>query len=602
MSLTKGIQNQKQDLCTLEKFFKDFEYETPNYQRAYKWGKEQIDFFFEDIDELLEKNIELIENDDNNFFQLYFGSVMLTKDKDISNKFKIIDGQQRCITFILLLSAIKEKIKDELEKLPSRGQADSEESKKAETTFRNIKDLLFKKKISLTGASSGNKLKIHLFNTNDMKFLEKLVALSDITVSLRGNRIARNYELVKSGLNELLTKHYFRSQISCLERLNFIYDQIVNNIYLLTMTLNNEMEAFAIFESLNNKGLDLTPFDLINGFVETKLKNNKTLEEEWSKQILNYLGNGVPLDNYIFYWWQSIGKDTPQIELFNEIKKYINNGNEEKHIKEILNSFDLLYKFLNAQTFISQYFLLLKRKKIIPLYLALKNKNYTDEEINIFLTKVIKYSMIEMNLRGKSPGIFQYKAKSILRTVLDNNIKLTFEKVVSMNADIKNDIDTYDKKIFATIIDGGINDDQFMKCLYYMIIEKETKNDIVKPDFANIDIEHLFPQTPDKKWYEQSEWAKFEKKENEEEKIRFINMLGNMVLLNNKLNRQIQNSYIVDKKTKIDEKLPTTYFEKHSWAKVDYRNFNSDYIKARTKEVVKTIIEIGVFDFVKFGE
>ena len=62
MSLTKGLQDQRQQILNLKSFFGDKEFETPAYQRSYKWKKEQIEDFFSSLSELLAINIGKQEN------------------------------------------------------------------------------------------------------------------------------------------------------------------------------------------------------------------------------------------------------------------------------------------------------------------------------------------------------------------------------------------------------------------------------------------------------------------------------------------------------------------------------------------------------------
>ena len=67
----------------------------PEYQRAYSWGIENCDKLWQDILDYSNSDIE------ENYF---FGTIIINCQAD-DKEYCLIDGQQRTITFILLLKA-----------------------------------------------------------------------------------------------------------------------------------------------------------------------------------------------------------------------------------------------------------------------------------------------------------------------------------------------------------------------------------------------------------------------------------------------------------------------------------------------------------------
>jgi uncharacterized protein with ParB-like and HNH nuclease domain len=79
----------------------------PFFQRGYAWEKRQWDALFQDIEEQILNEADDIE--DIKKYELFFGSIVVAKMDDSTEKFKkytVIDGQQRITTVYLLLAMI----------------------------------------------------------------------------------------------------------------------------------------------------------------------------------------------------------------------------------------------------------------------------------------------------------------------------------------------------------------------------------------------------------------------------------------------------------------------------------------------------------------
>ncbi|KPD17402.1 hypothetical protein ADM96_19585 [Burkholderia sp. ST111] len=75
-------------------------FEIPKYQRSYAWEKQNVRDLFEDIKEALETNANH-----------YIGTVVLAKTEK-SDVFNIVDGQQRITTIVMFISVIAAKLSD----------------------------------------------------------------------------------------------------------------------------------------------------------------------------------------------------------------------------------------------------------------------------------------------------------------------------------------------------------------------------------------------------------------------------------------------------------------------------------------------------------
>lgn len=89
----------------------------PDYQRPYKWTAKNANQLLDDIEEAKNSNKE----------KYRVGTLILHHDKDDKdNKYNIVDGQQRTITFALLLNCLEEKTIDFLKQSVSYNQFNRE--------------------------------------------------------------------------------------------------------------------------------------------------------------------------------------------------------------------------------------------------------------------------------------------------------------------------------------------------------------------------------------------------------------------------------------------------------------------------------------------
>ena len=81
--------------------WKDIYLDIPSYQRPYKWTTKNVNQLIDDIDESMKAGKELYR----------VGTLILHKHvKDEKVVYDIVDGQQRTITFVLLLNYFGEKV------------------------------------------------------------------------------------------------------------------------------------------------------------------------------------------------------------------------------------------------------------------------------------------------------------------------------------------------------------------------------------------------------------------------------------------------------------------------------------------------------------
>lgn len=207
-------------------------YSIDYYQREYKWQQKQV---AELLDDVAEKFLESHESGNERsaveeYGHYFLGSIIIS-DKD-GQKF-IIDGQQRLTTLTLLLIYLHHHIDDPEQK----GQ---------------LADLIFSQKY---GKRSFN-LDI-AERTACMEALYKGEEFSDADAPESVINIRARY----ADIEEL-----FPDELKG-DALPFFADWIVENVHLVEITAYSDGDAYTIFETMNDRGLSLTPADMLKGYL-----------------------------------------------------------------------------------------------------------------------------------------------------------------------------------------------------------------------------------------------------------------------------------------------------------------------------------------------
>jgi hypothetical protein len=210
-------------------------YSIDYYQREYKWQTKQV---AELIDDLSAKFLESYEPGHERSavaeYGHYFLGSIIVSDKD-GQKF-IIDGQQRLTTLTLLLIHLQHQLQDE-EQLEQRGQ---------------LAELIFSQKF---GKRSFNLDIPERTDCMDALYSGKDFVAHDPPESI-ANILARYSDIDESFPEELrdLALPYF-------------VDWLIESVHLVEITAYSDGDAYTIFETMNDRGLSLTPADMLKGYL-----------------------------------------------------------------------------------------------------------------------------------------------------------------------------------------------------------------------------------------------------------------------------------------------------------------------------------------------
>lgn len=236
------------------------------YQREFRWETKQVT---ELIDDLTEKFLESHEegNDRSEVEQYghYFLGSIIISDKD-GHKY-IIDGQQRLTSLTLLLIHLHQLLKDEEQK-------------------KQLTDLIFSQKFGQRSFNLDVPERTACMNAifTGSPFEENGQPESVVNILSRFQDIQENFPEELSG-----------------EALPYFADWLIENVHLVEITAYSDADAYTIFETMNDRGLSLTPTDMLKGYLLANIVDGdqrNTASRVWRDRVsdLKKLGKDEDAD------------------------------------------------------------------------------------------------------------------------------------------------------------------------------------------------------------------------------------------------------------------------------------------------------------------
>ena len=452
-------------------------YIVPKFQRDYSWDSEQWDDLWVDIDKMI------LENGDH-----YMGYLVLQTTN--SKEYLIIDGQQRFTTIIL--AAIKS-----IQKLIDRGE-DVEENEKRKQSLLNT----YIGNIDPVTLEYDNLLVLN--RNNNGYYKEYIVKLGD----LRTRNTSSTEKLMKQCF-EWYERELSSKFNSGREYAQFI-TTLVDNLFFTIITVNDEMNAFRVFETLNARGVQLSSSDLLKNYLFSLVDTNvqhpgrlDTLEDKWSILTKNIRAEKLP--DFVRYYWNSKNKTVRANDLFKAIR---NDIKTDIQVFEIINDmivYSDIYMALKDhtdeywegnQSICHQVELLNMFGLKQPYSLLMAAKINLSENLFIEVLKDVTILGFRYNvICGKNPN-------DIERVFNEIAIKITKEKSYPKSLLKKIYVDDQEfVGMFNT--KSMVNNSRNNRIVKY-ILGKLNKNNGGQREvdlYSEVDtIEHILPQNPSENW------------------------------------------------------------------------------------------------------
>lgn len=303
---------------------RNYRYTVPDYQRRYSWGEEQWGALWADLNS--------IRSDSTHFL----GSIVLIERPgglNELNKLEIVDGQQRIATITVLLGLMREKYYE---------LGESEQAEDIEKQYLKKRDLDRNEYQNLT------------LSTFDNPDLEKV--------------IERDYGKMDDGqLREAVQFYASKLDDLSVDELDTLRKRLLASVTLVSIRCEGEQSAFRLFETLNDRGMELSSVDLMKNYTFSKAASAsdseidyEKVQDDWERLIKSLMPNTSQPSRFFRHYIMSASEpnydgDVSDYKLYDEYQKIVDSKLPEadislnEYVTELADKAELYAKILNHE-------------------------------------------------------------------------------------------------------------------------------------------------------------------------------------------------------------------------------------------------------------
>jgi len=512
----------------------------PKYQRAYSWGTQQVEEFWDDI---------IQENP-----TFFIGPIIINIEHQNENDgfVEVVDGQQRLITSTILAAVLRDTYNE---------YGENDKAKNIQSHFIAYVDLdNVDKGYRLTpGLSTSTFFKEHLQSGN-----------SEITNSnpteKEHKRIKDNYQTFKQSLDLYLSPETTNEEK--IKKIGKVRDRL-NMLKVIVIEIENDREAYEIFERVNNYGIDLSLSDLLKNQILKNHSNPDSAHLVWYEIEKNIRSSDEEMKKFIRYHWLSKYGFKTEKRIYDSIKDEVTDYNQ--FLNELHESSELFNKILkggrndfiglkiNGKDISSKIYKIISASRDMAIsqdnvfYMSLI-RNIEKDKLNVnpsklliilenFLFKYFAISKLPANKVERMFSKYSVEIQNLCNSSLleDGNKKIELTRLYDL---FKNElIDLIPPKDFFIERFSQVKystAEKSRKLIRYVLKTTEyhfSENNETVIDFEQVNIEHFLPQKP-------ISWnlSRADIKE-------YVNNIGNLTLIDKRINSQMGN-------LSLEEKIP----------------------------------------------
>lgn len=512
----------------------------PVYQRKYVWNDENVNVLFDDIKQRIQDNRDH-----------YFGSIVIKKSINSNNVYRVVDGQQRLITSMLILLVIKELFKEMninfIEELPN-------------IINKNMDEVF---------------VRCNVFGDENINSIFKSIwnGKCNYELNQKSPLILKNYYHIKQKL-----KNYEKNDLLIFVQTYLKKFQLSTIIFTNAENTPNRTEM-EIYQNINSKGTVLELNELIKNYICISCDENVINEKEFeiSKLYNRVFYETKGLDDFfksliLYFYGDKVSENTNEnlksfSKILNDIYKINKTNYEFDEFKELMTIFEWYFEIYNSlnsssgdvgKTLIGKY--INKYSKFIISLLSYENKK---RKLFIYLSylicelEIMKKIEDDYNNLDQIRKIFEYFGKLIIKLSIsyNKNGNEIRKFIIKQIFDLRNKYINYEGKIslselanefkniyikianlewnyadFINNLSSGYLNINLLKSILIMTeiyLLNGDKNKIDRIIDSNFLIEHIMPEEINseefKMGYDDEEWS--------EKYPANVNKIGNLLLV-----------------------------------------------------------------------
>jgi hypothetical protein len=488
-------------------------YRVPPYQRDYSWTEEQWEDLWNDM-------LELRGNPDSRH---YMGALVVEAKND--REFSIIDGQQRMATLsILALAVIKQ-----LEDLNSADPRNLERASELRKRFIGEKD----------PASLAESSKLFLNDTDNPFYQDYLVQLRE---PLNRSRLTKS--------NRLLWEcfQYFGRQLGSLPGLQadglatarILSEVVSRQLMFILIRVDDDLNAYLVFETLNARGLELTTTDLLKNYLFSRVRVGTDLDQlkrRWTALIGTVGQERFP--EFLRYHLLTRQRQVRKQRLFKLVRDETRTPEEVFGLMTALEARAELFAAILDQNHgywserpearpVIKELSLFGVTQMMPLVFAAWERMPDDFVRVLKIVSVVsfRYTVVSgLNTNLLEP-VYHEAAKAVLE-----GIAKTPGQVFNQLRQLYVDDGRFSDNFANLTIDAAGQRKRLAKYILARI-EADAASKTLDPDTDPATIEHILPANPNQDWAEDFAETHWDSS---------VDRLGNLTLLESSLNRRASN-------------------------------------------------------------
>ncbi|PDX42776.1 DUF262 domain-containing protein [Helicobacter pylori] len=549
------------ELLNLDGVIEKGVFEIPSYQRGYAWQIRQLKDFWNDL--------EHVSKLGDKFHYMHSLTLRELENEFESSAFEIIDGQQRLATSLILLGLL----------------AKITQHKDPKYYSMNLEPILSYKYYGLSKA-----FRAIMGEEKDLKAFK---------TSFYAKNLIDAYEFFQEKISD--------TPVGTLEKM---FDALIKKMLFSVVELNdNRIDPFSSFETINNRGKDLSTLELLKNrlhFVSHKICDEEDLEN--LQQEINDTYTRIYHDlrffkddhlegflkHFVAYYYGENSKFKERLlnTAFDAHKKYHSSYDEYEKINDLL-----LYLSYSSKVWVFLHMpndkeldkeleieitpkmrsLLDKMRRLnalsdnafLPLLLSLltiqlvgrsaNEQPYTTQELEGLLEYLERFGFLVYGVAGKNTAKNEWieLAFQAFRAYRYGEENIVIEKLPTLEKSFFNRQGNSGLELLEESIHSKKNTEKWYQCgkaLNYLLYEYELHHNpetTLNFDSSIESIEHILPQKPDQGYSaKEKSWAK---------NPHIVHALGNLLLISKNANSSLSNKPFEEKRK---EYLKGSYSEK----------------------------------------
>lgn len=538
-------------------------YRIPRFQRPYSWDHGNLEEFWNDT---------IVENEADYFI----GNFVFYQDGDVLG---VVDGQQRLTTITLMLCALRDVMHEEgfgdlakgIHNLIERPNIQNQKYYvlQTETSYPFFQECVqkFGKRSKLSEAGPEEQL------------------LKEAHEFLR-----ENLDTVVSGIKEQSSLSETKKKIALEQELSRIRQRVLG-LKVICTSLDNDDDAYMIFETLNTRGKDLTLSDLVKSHLARLLKpTNRGVDRARDKWItiaetFEDSQEDLSVSTFIHHYWLSRYDYVTEKKLYKALRKQIKKENASEFLDDLVKE-SKIYRPIHEPSYEKwkkedveirdalSAMGLFRIKQQLPMVLAVM-RHHADgslkpRRVREILTAIESFHFIFTAVSSqRSSGGISFMYASAARNLHDAETNAKKTKVLSeLRKKLKSKLPPFGE-FEARFLELKYSENYTkQKNLVRYILTKRCQHNSggLSLDADRMTIEHLAPEsseTPAELSPEQ------------------VATIGNLVLVDQKLNNKLGNKSFAEKKRLL---------KAANWIEQEVRTasaWGSEQIDVRTKEMAR---------------